>query len=181
MEEVPDSFWFICMSENNIENEIVILEEGIEVQHTKAYGVGVDTYSKFIQISVLVKRSERFFEYRREFPSDFDSLVTAKQWVSKVIETCSDPPVPFDGSLHYCIESTSSYHFPVIKAWSGTPSIVNPSIAGATKRKTDVLDAKLLAIHDLTGVWAESYIPPQSVTELRVMISNRDYYNHRIR
>ena len=165
------------MSQTNKEHEVVILEEGIEIQHTKAYGIGIDTHSKFIQVSVLVKRQEKFFEYRREFPSDYDSLVAAKEWVCKVVETCSDPVVSLNGTLHFCIESTASYHFPVIKAWSGTPSIVNPSIAGATKRKTDVLDAKLLAIHDLTGVWAESFIPPVDVTELRIMISNRDYYN----
>lgn len=98
------------MSQTNKEHEVVILEEGIEIQHTKAYGIGIDTHSKFIQVSVLVKRQEKFFEYRREFPSDYDSLVAAKEWVCKVVETCSDPVVSLNGTLHFCIESTASYH-----------------------------------------------------------------------
>ena len=158
-------------------NETVILEEGIEVQQTKAYGVGIDTHSKFIQISVYVKRDLKFFEYRREFNTDWNSLVRAKEWVLTVIQTCSDPVpdmavIPF----HYCIESTSTYHMPILLAWEGSPSIVNPTIAGSTKRKTDVLDAKLLALHDLTGVWPQSYIPSEDVKALRVMISERNRY-----
>ena len=104
-------------------NETVILEEGIEVQQTKAYGVGIDTHSKFIQISVYVKRDLKFFEYRREFNTDWNSLVRAKEWVLTVIQTCSDPVpdmavIPF----HYCIESTSTYHMPILLAWEGSPA-----------------------------------------------------------
>ena len=64
--------------------------------------------------------------------------------------------------LHYCIESTSTYHLPVLLAWEGTPSVVNPSIAGATKKKTDKLDARLLAVHDLTGIWRPFYVVPET-------------------
>ena len=165
---------FVCVPENG---EIVILEEGIEVQNTKAFGIGVDCHSKFVQVSVLVKRSLKFYEYRREFDTDWNSLVFAKKWVLAVIATCSDP-VP-DMSLvpfHYCIESTSTYHMPILLSWEGTPSVVNPTIAGATKRKTDVLDAKLLALHDLTGVWPQSYVQSSDVKALRVMISERSRY-----
>ena len=75
----------------NENNEIIILEEGIEVQQTKSYGVGIDTHSKFIQVSVLVKRDLKFFEYRHEFPTDWQSLVNAKSWALQVISSCSDP------------------------------------------------------------------------------------------
>ena len=160
-------------------NEICILEEGIEVQQTKAYGLGVDTHSKFIQVSVLIKRELKFFEYRHEFPTDWQSLVNAKSWVLQVIASCSDPaPDMALTAFHYCIESTSTYHLPVVMAWEGTPSIINPTIAGSTKRKTDVLDAKLLALHDLTGVWPESYIPSPDIKELRVLISERNRFIH---
>ena len=63
---------------------------------------------------------------------------------------------------------------PVLLAWEGTASIVNPTLAGGTKRKTDVLDASLLALHDVTGVWKESYIPSREVTALRALISERE-------
>ena len=63
---------------------------------------------------------------------------------------------------------------PILLAWEGAPSIVNPTIAGATKRKTDVLDAKLLATHDLIGVWRESYLPSTEIKELRLLVAERD-------
>ena len=157
--------------------EIIILEEGTEVQETKAYGIGIDCHSKFIQVSVLVKRHLKFFEYRREFNTDWDSLVVSKQWVLNVIRTCSDPIPDLSSSpLHYCIESTSTYHMPILLAWEGFPSVINPTIAGATKRKSDVLDAKMLAFHDLTGIWPQSYIPSSDVKTLRVLISERNRY-----
>lgn len=169
------------MSEKSFHDppETVILEEGTEVQQTKAYGVGIDTHSKFIQVSVYVKRDMRFFEYRHEFSTRWNDLVLAKQWILNVVRTCSDPvPDLTESPFHYCIESTSTYHFPILLAWEGNPSIVNPTIAGSTKRKTDVLDAKLLALHDLTGVWPSSYLPSRDVRELRVLISERNRYVH---
>lgn len=119
--------------------EVLILEEGIEVQDTKAYGIGIDCHSKFIQVSVYVKCSQKFYEYRREFKTDWESLVFSKKWVLSVINSRSDPVPDLSSSpLHYCIESTSAYHMPILLAWEGAPSVVNPTIAGATKRKTDV-------------------------------------------
>ena len=53
--------------------------------------------------------------------------------------------------LRYCIESTGTYHLPVLQAWGGIPCVVNPLLAGPTRRKTDVLDARLLAHHSITG------------------------------
>lgn len=158
------------------ENMIVILEEGIEIQHTKAYGIGIDCHSKFIQVSVLAKRDLKIYEYRREFATLWQDLSNALVWVKSVLLTASSPPVDLSVPLHYCIESTSTYHLPVILSWGGIPSIVNPSIAGATKRKTDILDAKLLAIHDLTGIWRESFVPESDVQQLRMLIGERNYY-----
>lgn len=156
---------------------IIILEEGIEIQHTKAYGIGIDCHSRFIQVSVLVKRDLRVFEYRREFSTAWNILLEACAWAKSIIQKCSSPPVEESSPFHYCIESTSTYHLPVIFSWGGTPSIVNPSIAGATKRKTDVLDAKLLAIHDLTGIWRESFLPSSDVNQLRMLIGERNQYS----
>ena len=156
-------------------NRIVILEEGVETHTTKAYGIGIDCHSKFIQVSVLAKRDFRVYEYHHEFGTDWKSLVDAKQWCVNVLANCSVPPILFgDDStvpFHYCIESTSNYHQPILLAWNGTPCVVNPTMAGATKRKTDVLDAKMLAFQDLTGVWAESYIPTRSVQEVRLLLA----------
>ena len=43
--------------------------------------------------------------------------------------------------------------------------------------KTDVLDAKTLAISDLTGVWPESYIPSNEVIELRMLIAEKTHFS----
>lgn len=39
------------------------------------------------------------------------------------------------------------------------PIIVNPALAGNTKKKADKYDATLLAYHGLTGVWDPSFLP----------------------
>lgn len=59
------------------------------------------------------------------------------------------------------IESTSTYHRPVVHALQGAfaPIIVNPALVGQTKKKADKYDAALLAYHGLTGVWDTSFVP----------------------
>ena len=163
---------FLCDSETG-----EVLETGTEIQYTKDYGVGIDCHSRFLQISVLVKNGPSVFEYRNQFDTDWQSVVNAKEWVVSVIEANSSPFVHITDELHYCIESTSVYHVVVLKAWEGIPSVINPSIAGASKKKTDVLDAKMLAVHDLTGIWPSSFIPSSEVDQLRLLLAERDNFN----
>ena len=66
---------------------------------------------------------------------------------------------------------------PLIRAWGGIPSVINPMIAGATKKKTDKLDAERLSFHDLTEVWKSSYVPSDDIQELRVLIAERDHFS----
>lgn len=166
------SEFLLCDSETG-----EVLETGTEIQYTKEYGVGLDCHSKFLQISVLVKNGPSVFEYRNQFDTDWQSVVKAKEWVVSVIENCSSPKIHITDNLHYCIESTSVYHVVVLKAWQGIPSVINPSIAGASKKKTDVLDAKMLAIHDLTGIWPSSFIPSAEVDQLRLLLAERNNFN----
>jgi transposase len=162
---------------DNETGELLNIDEGIEIQYTKQYGVGCDCHSKFLQISVLVKRDITVLEYKREFNTDWDSVVKARDWILSVLETCASPPADVSGGIHYCIESTSVYHVVVLKAWDGMPSVINPSIAGASKKKTDVLDARQLAIFDLTGTWRESFVPSGEIDELRVLLAERNNFN----
>ena len=155
-------------------DQTAILEDGIPVQETKSYGIGIDCHSKFIQVCVLAKQDLHFYAHQKEFGTDWDSLVSAKDWCIRVILEKSDPIPDLSLPIHYCIESTSTYHQPVLLAFGGTPSIVNPTLAGASKRKTDVLDARLLATHDLVGVWRESYLPSPDINELRILVWERD-------
>jgi transposase len=59
------------------------------------------------------------------------------------------------------IESTSTYHRPVVHALQQEfePIIINPALVGNTKKKADKYDATLLAYHGLTGVWEKSFLP----------------------
>lgn len=161
-------------TKQNYEHEIAIFEEGVQVHETKAYGIGIDVHSKFIQVCVLYKCDLKVFAMQHEFGTDWDSLVNAKDWCLQVLRSKASPIPNLEKPIHYCLESTSTYHLPILLAFQGTPSIVNPTIAGATKRKTDVLDAKLLATHNLIGIWPESYVPSSDIHELRVLVWERD-------
>ena len=97
--------------------QLLLLEEGIEIQHSKAYGVGIDCHSQFIQVSVIVKRDLMAFEYRHESDTDWKSPIEARNWTIMVISSFPSPTVDMSKSFHYCIESTSTYHLPVIMAW----------------------------------------------------------------
>ncbi len=145
-----------------------IADSTVEHAVLHPYGIGIDTHSRFIQVCVLANRDAKITRTEKEFPTDWPSLVRAKEWAISKLKG-------FDLStgLRYCIESTSTYHLPIIRAWRGTPSIINPQIAGSTKRKTDVLDAQLLAHHSITGLWKPSFVPSDQLQQLRVLWNQR--------
>lgn len=137
--------------------EVIVRSEGnqgVEVQVLKSYGIGIDCHSQFIAICVHVRNNQRIFKYMSEADTDWDSLVNAKEWVVDTIRNHSNPVPDLQQPLHYVIEATSTYHMPILRAWGGIPSVINPMLAGATKKKTDNLDAERLSFHDLTGVWS---------------------------
>jgi transposase len=143
------------------------------------YGVGIDTHSGFIQVCVIwhTGRKGQEQEVRRvekEFSTEWPQLVAAHEWTMRTLKAIT-PRISGLGpdSLRYCIESTGTYHMPVLLAWRGIPCVVNPLLAGPTRRKTDVLDARLLAHHSITGLWKPSFIPSQDAQELRVIWAGR--------
>ena len=165
-----------------IENEggldVVRSYEGKEIRYTKDYGLGADVHSRFIEVNVLVKNNLSVFEYRRSFGTDWNSVNKAKSWIVAMLTEHAKPPVDLSAGLHYTIESTSSYHQILVTAWGGFPSIVNPTLARAGKKKTDIIDAQTLALSDLTGVWPTSYIPRIEAVELRMLVDERRYCIH---
>lgn len=135
------------------------------------YGVGIDTHSKFIQVCVLVTVRKEVRRFERSFHTDWPDLKAAHDWVLNILKKHALAPAPAD--LRYCIESTSTYHLPVLLAWRGVPSVVNPLLAGPSHRKTDVLDARTLAHHSITGVWRPSFVPTEDAQTLRVLWAAR--------
>jgi len=165
-----------------IENEggldVVRSDEGKEIRYTRDYGLGADVHSRFIEVNVLVKNNLSVFEYRRSFGTDWVSVNKAKDWIIATLTEHSNPPVDLSSGLHYTIESTSSYHQILITALGGSPSIVNPTLARAGRKKTDIIDAQTLALADLTGVWPTSYVPSVEAVELRMLVDERRYCIH---
>jgi hypothetical protein len=127
-------------------------EDG-SVQVLKPYGVGIDTHSEFIAVCVMRQDGDRVVKTEQQFSTEWPSLLQARGWITNTLGLPSDAP------FWYCIESTGTYHMPVLLAFGGEPSVVNPLLAGPTRRKTDVLDARLLAHHSITGLWPCSFIP----------------------
>lgn len=64
-----------------------------------------------------------------------------------------------------------------MRAWKGVPELINPLLAGATLKKTDVKDASRLAQMSLAGVWRAFYVPSDDVSAIRVLIAERSNYS----
>ena len=158
------------------EIEVISDESGKELQIQNRFGIGIDVHNRFLVTSVLVRRHDKIFLYTREFDTTYDDIKKAREWAISVIEDHSEPYVTVGDNLNYCIESTSTYHMPVLHVWEGKPSVVNPMLAKAGRRKSDVLDSIQLATFDLYGTWARTYIIPVEVHELRVLVHERNHY-----
>ena len=149
-----------------------------DIEYVKEYGIGIDCHSKFIEICIRYRNGQVIQKAQAHFSTNWDDLVAARDWCINVLKTKANPVPDLSEPLHYLVESTANYHMPICMAWKGTPTIINPTIAGATKRKTDVLDSRLLALHDQINIWRECYIPSEDVKALRVMIGQRDRCIH---
>lgn len=149
-----------------------------EAEYVKEYGIGIDCHSKFIEVCVRYRSGKMIHKAQSTFTTEWDNLVAARNWCFSVLKSKTDPVPDLSEPLHYLVESTANYHMPVCMAFGGNPTIINPTIAGATKRKTDVLDSQLLALHDQLNIWREFYMPDENVKTLRVMIAQRDRCIH---
>ena len=145
-----------------------------DAEYVKEYGIGIDCHSQFIEVCVRYRNGNVMLKAQEHFSTSWENLVAGRNWCINVLKTKSDPIPDLSVPLHYLVESTANYHMPVIMAWGGEPTIINPTIAGQTKRKTDVLDSRLLALHDQINIWRECYIPSEDIKVLRVMIAQRE-------
>lgn len=151
----------------------VISPESVETIATDKlilpFGVGIDCHSRFIQVCILVRRDLSIVRHEKSFTTLWPSLLNARVWIINILDKYKLDSKDF----HYCIESTGTYHYPVIHAFGGKPSIVNPLLAGSSKRKTDVLDARVLAQQSITALWPVSYFPSESEITLKVLTGER--------
>lgn len=75
--------------------------------------------------------------------------------------------------FHYTLESSATYHLPVVLCWGGTPSIINPTLARLGVRKTDDKDSLSLAEQDLRGYWPPVYVHTPALTAIRILVKER--------
>jgi len=124
-----------------------------------------------VRVVVIVPHyaAGRLSRFEADFGATFADLVRAADWVRSILTAHRR----LHGELEYTLESTACYHCPVIWAWGGRPTIINPTLAGDTRRKTDKLDARRLAYHALTGIWPASFFPSYQLMELRCLAKAR--------
>lgn len=139
--------------------------------HWRSYGIGIDTHSQFVTVTVVIPDyaggKERL--HRKNFPTDLLSLQGARSWVQGLILHLQPP----SAALHYTLESSATYHLPLVLCWGGMPSIINPAHAKLGARKTDDIDSASLAQQDLHGKWPTSYVHSPTLTAARVLLKER--------
>jgi hypothetical protein len=80
-------------------------EEGVESTaregHWRSYGVGIDTHSQFITVTVIIPDyvGGKEHQHRKSFPTDVPSLKCAKAWVQALLL----PVQPTTAPLHYTL------------------------------------------------------------------------------
>lgn len=141
----------------------LILDGEDETEAIDTYGVGIGAHSRYIQVCVFVSDNGQLLRYEQEFTTDWSDLKASRQWIID----CLHSQLHDIQDFHFTIESTGAYHYPVLRALEGTPRVIHPERAGQAKRKTDVLDARLLAHQDITGMWRDAYIPGDEEEILR--------------
>ncbi len=131
------------------------IEEQLVDSQWKTWSIGCDVHLKTVFVAVLVPDYAQGLIQRFvvKYATDYQSLQAMKTWLLDFKNRY--------GETEFVIESTSTYHRPVVHALHGEfdPIIINPALAGQTKKKADKYDAALLAYHGLTGVWEKSYLP----------------------
>jgi len=144
------------------------VESGTSHQIIYDYGLGIDCHSRFYQFVLLYRRGQDIVSKEWTVPARWSALVEIRHEIESFLSSIGlfDPST----GLRYTLESTGTYHTPCVLALEGIATIVNPSIASSAKRKTDRLDALLLARWSITGLWSPSYVPPPEIETLRVLL-----------
>ncbi len=141
--------------------------------------MGIDCHSQFVVVAVVIPdfRTGEQRVSRRDFANTRPVLQLALQWVRNVLARHGIVISP-DEQIHYSIESTAAYHFPLVHCWGGDPCIVNPNTTKLGSRKTDNIDAGVLAEGDMSGRWAgcKSFLYPPNFRAARIMLRRRKKY-----
>jgi len=143
-----------------------------EVAKWKPYGIGVDVHSRFAYCTILVPNYAKGTLSRHEqtFDVSLPGIAAMRAWWLAVL---AEHGIPDDRPL-YSIESTATYHCPIVALSGGRPIVLNPHLARASLKKTDRFDSGVLAYHSLTGLYEPSWIAAGEFLNLRILLRTRD-------
>jgi transposase len=120
-------------------------------------GAGLDVHRDFVEACVVYGPDEKDF-VRRKFETFPDALEELRVWLAE------------RGCTHVAMESTSVFWRPIYDALEGAVEIVvcnAQHVKQVPGRKTDVTDARWLAVLLRYGLLAKSYVPERRLRELR--------------
>lgn len=118
---------------------------------------GMDVHRDFVEVCMIYGSADTD-SIRKRFETFPDALAELRAWL--VARGCS----------HVAMESTSVYWRPIYDALEGAVEIVvcnAQHVKNVPGRKTDVTDAKWLAVLLRFGLLSNSYVPPRELRELR--------------
>jgi transposase len=138
----------------------------------RPYGLGIDCHSRFCVgiLNIPMSATGEMLVFEHAFPANIPGITGAKAWFQMQLRgkgVLADP-------LSYVLESTATYHLPVVRIWGGIPHVINPALAAEFKaRKTDKWDASKMALQHLQGLWEPSYLPGEEQEVLRCLLRHR--------
>lgn len=138
----------------------------------RPYGLGIDCHSRFCVgvLNIPISAAGEMMVYEHTFDATIPGITKAKTWFQMHLRAksiCGDP-------ISYVLESTATYHLPVVRIWGGIPHVINPALAAEFKaRKTDKWDAGKMALQHLQGLWHPSYMPDEDQEVLRCLLRHR--------
>jgi transposase len=149
-----------------------------EVQHVRPYGLGVDVAKAFHAVCLLIPKGQTVERLEFEVANTLGQLAAAKRRLLSEIAFLGPGPKV---ELSYALESTGTYHCPIMRVWAGRPCLVNPGLSTSFKaRKTDRIDAFKLATQHLSGLWPESHVSDEKTELLRMYTRTRHRLIHHI-
>ena len=134
----------------------------MEVLHPRC--VGIDVHKKQVTVCVRVAEGGKTRKEVREYGTDTASLLGLRDWLES------------EGVTNAAMEATGAYWKPVWHVLEGAVELLLANardVKNVPGRKSDVKDAEWLADLLAHGLIRSSFVPPESIMELRDLTRTR--------
>ena len=85
-----------------------VINEEDDIKYVKEYGIGIDCHSKFIEVCIRYRNDKVIQKAQAHFSTNWDDLVTARDWCIEVLNSKANPTPNLSEPLHYLVESTAT-------------------------------------------------------------------------